>query len=204
MKILSFFTGLLLISAIVCSGYYTVHHNSFVIWFGVITALLTPFAMEAILYPFKSGDKKMLQNLAKVSEINKLIKKAEDKETKVRQLETQLRQLDQLIAYESKRRTLEAEKAIYLFQAQNALKGLDKVQGEIAALTSEKQQLPEELVALQKQLERGGPNDIELLIGTKTFVLRQKDFDGISIYGTFVFELFRLIQKAFRSIEKKP
>lgn len=203
MKILSFLFGILLLSTIIYSGYYTVNHTNFVIWFGLITAVLTPFAIELLLYPIKSGEKKVIEDLKKVAEINALIEKANDKETQVKQLENRLKELDQLIAYESKRRTLETERDIYLFQANNSLKGLRKVQEEMEALVGEKQALPKELKELQEQLEHGEENDIEIPIGEKTIVLRRRNFAGGSIYSLLIFECIRFVYKTFKILDKK-
>jgi len=70
-------------------------------------------------------------------------------------------------------------------------------------LTGVKQTLPEDLKALQKQLERGEPNDIELPFGNKVFVLRRRHFEGISLYGSAIFELIRLFQRLITPIERK-
>ena len=114
MKVLNFLIGLLLLVLIVYTGYYTTNNTNFVIWFGVITAILAPIALEFIFYPFKSKDKLLIKDLSRVPEIDKLIKEANNVEMKVQSLEKQKLELEKLISLEAYRRTLITEKEIYI------------------------------------------------------------------------------------------
>jgi len=193
MKILSFFGGLLLIGSIVYAGYYTTNHLSFVIWFGVITAILAPLAFELIFFPFKYKEKSLIKDLSKVPKIELLIKEAKDSESKVRLLEEQRKDLDKLISYESHRKTLIAEKEIYSFQAKIALENLVKIDKSLETLTSEKQELPEHLQLLQKRIEQTGDNEVIFLFNDRNIILKKSNFEILPFYGTLIFEILKLI-----------
>jgi hypothetical protein len=141
MRILSLAMGLLVLVGLVYSGYYANENPSFVVWFGVITAVASPLAFELILFPFKSKDKEILVALAKVPDIEKLIKEARDNEERVKLLEKQKASLATLIAFEAKRRTLEAEKEIFIIQGQQAIRSIEDVNMKLELLTKEKQVL---------------------------------------------------------------
>jgi hypothetical protein len=80
MKLVSFLIGLILISVIVYFGYYTVSHPGFVVWFGVITAVVSPLAFEFLLIPFRSKDSRILKELSKVPQVQNLLQSAKDSE----------------------------------------------------------------------------------------------------------------------------
>lgn len=203
MKILSFITGLTVVAGIVFAGYYSTDHSHFVVWFGVITALAAPLAFEFLSYPFKSRNNQILKDLSKVAQLESLIIKAKDTETRIRLLEEQQKDLDKLIAYESKRRSLIAEREIYILQGSEALTGLNRVNVDIEKLTSEKAELPAHLTKLA-DLVSGVKNedDLSIPLGSKILLLKKRNFRG-SIYSELTFEILRLFLNLFLEIDKK-
>lgn len=201
MKILSFISGLLLVGLITYFGYYTASHSSFVIWFGVITAIIAPLAFEFILYPFRSKDKQLIKELSKVPQIEKLIKEASDNESKIKLLEQQKLDLDKLISYESKRRTLLAERNLYVIQGEEALRGIEKSNQNLTLLLSEKQQLPESLKSLQQEIENIESTDLAYTINGKKYVIKKKYFEFFPYYGNAVYEIFKAT-KVLMKIDK--
>jgi len=201
MKLISFILGALLVGLIAYLGYYTTTHSNFVIWFGVITALLAPLSFEFLLYPFRSKDKKLIKELSKVPQIENLIQEAKDSEAKVLLLEKQQKDLDKLISYESKRRTLLAERQIWILQAEESLKAIGKLDENIELLTSEKQNLPEHLKSLQENIKKIETEDISFTISGKNFTLKKKSFDSFPLYGKLLFEIIKLFERLFAKIE---
>jgi DNA-binding MarR family transcriptional regulator len=201
MKVLSFVVGLVLLGAIVYIGYYTSSHSNFVIWFGVSTAILAPLAFEFLFLPFKSQNSKLIKDLSKVPQIEKLIKEAEDNEQKVKLLEQQRAELDRLVSYESKRRALLAEKKIFIYQGEAALKGLNRVDQSLLDLTGEKESFPESLHPLMEKIKHGEPSDVPFTFNGKQHTLRKSDFDGLPGYGVLFFELAKVIVRALDKME---
>jgi hypothetical protein len=201
MKFLSFFFGLVLLGAIIYTGYYTVSHSGFVIWFGVITAILAPIAFEFLLLPFRSKGNQLIKELSKVPQIEKLIKEAEDNEQKVRLLEQQRAELDKLISYEAQRRSLLAEQQIFILQGEAALKGLESVNKSLEELTAEKHLLPESLQPLLLRIEHGETTDTPFMFNGKQYALKKRHFELIPAYGNLAFEIAKLFVQALNKIE---
>lgn len=191
MRILSFLFGLILIAAIVYCGYYSIEHPNFVAWFGVITAVISPVAFEFLLYPFRSKDKQMIKDLSKVPQIEKLLQEAKDNESKIELLEQQRKELDKLITYESKRRTLLAERALYITQGEEALAQIKKLDESLQLLTHEKQTLPDSLKELMGEIEKIESTDITYTLNGKTYTIRRKYFNWFPIYGNALFEIIK-------------
>jgi len=202
MKAFIFLIGILLLGTVVFTGYYTTSHPTFVIWFGLVTAILMPFAIEALIYPFRTNDKdkKLMRALSTVPEIHKLIEEANDKASQIKALKKQQDELENLIAYESRRRTLIVEREIYLFQGRTALDGINKVDRQLEELAAEAMAFPDELNALLEFVKQEEPDAISFKVGTKEISLKKAHFQGISIYGNLAFEMVRAFAELFSKI----
>lgn len=202
MRTFSFSLGLVLVAVIFYCGYYTNNHSEFVIWFGVVTALVSPLAFELLLFPFRSKDQELLKDLSKVPRIEALLKVAKDSEEKIALLEKQKEGLDILIAYESKRRALEAEKQIYLFQGKEALEGINRVNQGLELLTSEKHSLPPELEPLLNS-QSESRETIRYTINRIPYVLRRSSFGTFPLYGPMLFDILKAFENLVREFESK-
>lgn len=203
MKILLFLVGLASVLLIVYSGYYTVDHPNFVVWFGLITALGAPLAFELILYPFNSTDKNILKNFSKVTQIEALLQQAFESEEKVKNLEKKRSDLEQLIAFESKRRTLIAQREIYVMQGKEALLKIQELNTSLNTLLAEKQEIPVELQPLLEEMERMEATDIVYLLGNETFVLKKKYFDHLPLYGNALYNVIKMGSKISNRVVRK-
>lgn len=202
MKIISFISGLLLMAGIIFAGYYAVSHATFVIWFGVITAIVSPLSFELIYGPFRADTGKILKTLAKAAEIEKMIQQAEDTKTKIELLEAQQRDLDKLIAYESKRRTLIAEREIYIANGQQALNNIQKTDEQILVLTGEKQSLPEHLQPLANELDKPDQDIIGIELGKRKLILKRNSFELLPLYGGLLFDLIKMMHNLIIKLER--
>jgi len=202
MKIISFLIGLLLIGVIVYAGYYAMAHPTFVIWFGVITAIISPFAFEFIISPFKSKEKEVIKKLSKVPQIEQLIKNAEDNESKIILLEKQRQELDKLIAYESQKKTLEAERGIYILQGEESIEKIKEINASLELLTKTKQELPDNLKPLMTEIEKIKSTDISYIIGDKKFTIKQRYFSWFPFYGNALFEIIKASNEMINKIDK--
>lgn len=101
-RILSFLFGSAIIALLLYLGKHTVDNTNFVIWFGLITALLAPVAYELLKYSFIS--QKGINKLLKVTEIQSLIEKATTLDDKIRVLKIQQQHLNEIIEIESRKK----------------------------------------------------------------------------------------------------
>lgn len=183
--------GLILIAGLIFLGYYTTTNPTFVIWFGLITAIISPIVFELILLPLKYKDKKIITDLSKIPQIETLLNEAKNNESKVKLLELKIKELDSLISYESRRKTLIAERDLYINQGKLALKQIEGINKSIELLTLEREGIPDELKPLLSIIENIESNDIHCKIGDKTITIKQKHIESIPIYGSFTFSLLR-------------
>lgn len=190
-NIILFLLGLILIAGMVILGYYTTSNSSFVVWFGLIIAVISPIAFELLLLPFKYKDKKVITDLSKIPQIEALLNEAKNNESKVKLLELRIKELDSLISYESRRKTLIAERDLYINQGKLALKQVENINKSIELLTLEKEEIPNELKPLLDIIENVESNDIHCKVGHRTITIRQKHLESIPIYGPFTFSLLR-------------
>ena len=203
MRVFIFVFGLLLVAGIVYSGYYTITNSNFIVWFGIITAIVSPFAFECLITPFKSKDKRVMKELSKVPQIEQLIKNAKDNESKIALLEKQRRELDKLISYESQKKTLEAKKNIYILQGKESLLQIEEINKNLELLTKVKQHLPDELKGLMETIEEIESTDVIYQIGGKELIFKQKYFSWFPFYGNALFEIIRESKKIMNKIDKK-
>jgi hypothetical protein len=203
MRIFTFIFGLLLVAGIIYSGYYTITNSNFIVWFGIITAIVSPFAFECLITPFKSKDKKIMKELSKVPQIEQLIQNAKDNESKITLLEKQIRELDKLISYESQKKTLEAKRAIYILQGKESLSKINEINENLELLTETKQSLPDELKSLMKVIEEIESTDVIYQIRGKRLIFKQKYFSWFPFYGNLLFEIIRDGKRIMNKIDKK-
>jgi len=202
MKTLKFISGIILFFIIIYSGYYSTNNSKFVIWFGLITTILTPIAFYFILFPFKSKEKTLLKDLTRITQIEKLIEEANKTELKVQLLEKQKLDLEKLISFESHRRTLIAERNIYLYQGQTALNKIIEINENLELLTKERQALPEYLKSLQEEIRQKGVDDFIYVFRGKHYIVKKKNFEFIPIYGTLFYELFKSVAQIDNDFKK--
>lgn len=199
MKIISFIFGLTLFGSIVWMGYYSTIDQHFVVWFGVYTAIFSPLAFELVAYPFRAKDNGILHKLSKVADMETLIRKADDTETKLRLLEAQRRDLDKLITYESKRKSLLAERDIYALQAEEALKNLNRINGGLTQLTGEKQEIPAHLEPLSTMIENN--DNIIIRFNSQPHVFRRSNFSWFPLYGELLFDILKAMERAINRLD---
>jgi len=75
-KIISLLIATVLISGTVYLGIQSGKDNRFVIWFGIASAIAAPVGIGLFTYAFRGSDREIIQQLAKVPEIERLIEPA--------------------------------------------------------------------------------------------------------------------------------
>jgi NADH:ubiquinone oxidoreductase subunit K len=72
-NIIPAFIAICLIGGTVYLGFQSLKDNRFVIWFGLACASAVPVGLNLFTYAFRRSDREIIQQLAKVPEIEKLI-----------------------------------------------------------------------------------------------------------------------------------
>ena len=86
-KIISALIATGLIGGTVYLGFQSVKDNRFVIGFGLASAIVAPVGINLFSYAISSSDREIIQQLAKVPEIERLIQQAKTQEEKIQVLE---------------------------------------------------------------------------------------------------------------------
>jgi hypothetical protein len=122
-KIISALIATGLITGTVYLGIQSGKDNRFVIWFGIASATAAPVGLNLFTYAFRRSDREIIQQLAKVPEIEKLIEQAKTEEEKIQVLEAERSRLAEIVKIESRR--------------QAALDRIDSLEGDAVRILAE-------------------------------------------------------------------
>ena len=91
-----------LLAGVVHLGILSGRDNSFVVWFGIASAIVAPIGLALFGYALSPADRDLVQRLAKVPEIERLVEQAKTQEEKVRALEAEEARLAEVIRLDLK------------------------------------------------------------------------------------------------------
>lgn len=169
-----------LITGTICLGIRSGKDNRFVVWFGIASATAAPVGLALFGYAISRTDGKLIQRLAKVPEIERLIEQAKSQEEKLRVLEAEHVRLAEIVKFESRR--------------QAALDRIDNLERDAIRILAELDSLNEELRLLDEQIgESSASEEIRRL---RERVKAREDGDVILRLGTRVYRIDRDIIKA--------
>ncbi len=197
--------GVALLAGVVYLGFLSGSNSTLLVWFGIASAIGAPIGIAAIGAAFKPANNEILERLAKVPEIEKLINEAKSQEEKVCALETERQQLSELVKFESLRQSLLARKEIIEEESVRQLKVLDDIDEELKQLDIqvEASGLTEQIEALRKRVKLQDRDSITLFLAGRRHVinvraLRANPF-GEPILGYLILlqELSRLLNRLF-------
>jgi Rad3-related DNA helicase len=145
--------------------------NRFVIWFGIASATVAPVGLALFGYAISQSDSELIQRLARVPEIERLIDQARTQEEKLRVLEAERARLAEIVKFESRRQaTLDRIDSLErgavrivteLDSLDQELKILEEQIGESAA--------SEEIRRLRERVKAREDGDVILRMGTRTY-----------------------------------
>lgn len=98
--------GCALIAGVVWLGLRSASDSRYIVWFGLASAIAAPLGLAAISQLFRARDADILRRLSRVPELQSLIEQATSAEEKLRLLEQERQQLEEIIACEAVRRAL--------------------------------------------------------------------------------------------------
>jgi hypothetical protein len=206
-RLLAILVGFALIALVVWLGIRTGSDTSLVPWFGIAAALLAPLGLSFIGYALTSREKAALAQLTTIPEINRLIAQAKSEEERIRLLQEQQRQLDELVRFEAERRTLETRRDLLEKEAARILAELRMLDQQIVdlGLKVSATDLGEQFEQLQERIKRLQAGDIVLRFGHQQFFVPRSIFQYVP-FGELHLEILRqlsLIQRKFRRAEHR-
>ena len=179
-KIISALIATGLITGTVYLGILSGKDNRFVIWFGIASATVAPVGLGLFSYAISRSDSEIIQQLAKVPEIEKLIQQAKTQEEKIQVLEAERSRLAEIVKIESRR--------------QAALDRINSLEGDAVRILAELENLDRELILIDEQVgESAISEEIRRL---RERIKAREDGDVILRLGSRVYSIDRDIIKA--------
>lgn len=175
-KVLAILVGLGLLGLVYKLGVMSLTDPSYVLYFGLASAIIAPVGLSLIGYSFKRNDQHVLAELAKVPEIDKLTKEAKSQEEKIALLEQERAKLAEIVRLEARKQALSNRKELLESDAVRILEELRLVDEEITQLdrTVEASSVTEEVRQLQERIEARKKGDIVVRLGSRYFVLTRR------------------------------
>lgn len=202
-------TGIGLIGVSIWLFFLAKEDNTYLLLFGLGTAILIPIGISLITYGFnfksrQTSDK--LSELSKISEIDELLSKAKSKEEQLELLKTEYQNLENTIRFNSEKIALQIRKEQLHKQAKEILNEIDLIEKEIGNIDSkfDNSNLPKEVQLLR---ERVFIKEVAVVrIGKKEFVYKKNYVPNVINLPTeeAVFVLMKGIEKfQKRGLQKK-
>lgn len=179
-KIFSALIATGLITGTVYLGIQSGKDNRFVIWFGIASATAAPVGLGLFSYAISHSDREIIQQLAKVPEIERLIEQAKTQEEKIQVLEAERSRLAEIVKIESRR--------------QAALDRIDSLERDAVRILAELENLDRELILIDEQV---GESPIsEEIRRLRERIKAREDGDVILRLDSRVYRIDRDIVKA--------
>jgi len=179
-KIISALIATGLITGTVYLGIQSGKDNRFVIWFGIASATAAPVGLNLFTYAFRRSDREIIQQLAKVPELERLIQQAKTQEEKIQVLEAERSRLTEIVKIESRR--------------QAALDRINSLEGDAVRILAELENRDRELILIDEQVgESAISEEIRRL---RERIKAREDGDVILRLGSRVYRIDRDIIKA--------
>ncbi len=195
-KFLLVLSGLLLFGVVAYLGLEASTKPTFVIWFGLSSALLAPAGFTLITLAFKNNNDKLLQQLSKVPEISVLIEKANTQEERIEALEIERASLEDAIKYETLRSVLIEKKNTFEMEAEKLIFNLNDVESKLSKLDIEIEntQNSEVIQNLRVKLRAREQNNIVVNLFDREIIIDVEKIRRIPLVGEFTIAYLRLFQ----------
>lgn len=187
--------GLGLLGSVVWLGFIASTDSTFVVWFGIASAILAPAGFAAISYSLTAGKNDTLARLEKIPEIQNLIEEAKTQEEKIKLLEQDRKQLVAAVELETRKQALVSRRDSLEADAVDLVAELEGVDNELSSIDSEidNSSVKEIVSNLSERLGARKRGDIVLNIGGR-YVTLSRDFILSMPMGRFFLSYFQLIE----------
>jgi hypothetical protein len=200
--------GLLLLAIVVWLGINSAKDSSFIVWFGLSSAILAPLALASIGYAFKPDERKIYQDLskvAKIAQIDELIEKAQTLEEKVELLKQERAHLTDIVKVEARRQMLVNSKKLLEKEIERISKEYSAIEEEIKLLDIRIEDSParEELERIRKKIKQRKKGDIAVIRFGKREFSFDLHYDLLFPLGGMVSLILKLIEFLQNKFRKK-
>jgi hypothetical protein len=199
-RLIAAIAGIGLLAAVTLFGISVRDDSKLVLWFGLAAAVLAPVGVALIGYAITAGERRQLARLTHVTEIEQLIAKADDAQTRLRLLEEQRNNLQEAVRIEAARiamhdrRDALEQNAIQILEELAAL-DVDFAEANAGATTPE---VREALTALEERVEARRRGNIVLTFRGRQYVIDPSPLTGLPFLGIY----FQPIVWSLRSLER--
>jgi hypothetical protein len=198
-RILSLVLGFWLIATVFWLGLKTKNDQSLVIWFGLASAILAPVGFAAIGYSLTANNRRVLERLSKIPEIEELITTAKTEEGKIESLERERARLLEVVEFEARKESLTMRKGSLEEDGARILTELEAIDAELATLKISPGPVTEEIKKLQARIRARQKGDLVFRVGSRHFILKRETLIGLP-YGGIVFENLKFLLKMRNSV----
>jgi len=189
--------ALILIGAVAYLGWFSQKNPNFVWAFGIASAFLAPVGLTLLNFSMKGSDAAVIQRLAKVPEIERLINEAKSHEEKIRLLEVEREKLQEIIKLEARRQaisdrveTLEND----AIRIGRELDGLDRESAELDVKIGNSG-VSDEIARLRSRVRARERGDLVLRLGDRFYRLDRDIVKGLPFgFGNITLAYVKLAQ----------
>lgn len=205
-KIISALIATGLITGTIYLGIQSGKDNRFVIWFGIASAIAAPVGIGLFSYAISPSNSKIIQQLAKVPEIERLIEQAKTQEEKIQVLKAERSRLVEIVKIESRRQaaldridSLERDAVKILDELENLDRELiliDEYVGQSA--------ISEEIRRLRERIKAREDGDVILQIGGRVYRIDRDIIKAVPFgFGNPLIASFRIAEKLNKAMLPK-
>ncbi len=145
--------------------------NKYVVWFGIASAIAAPIALSLLGFVFAGSESEVIEQLAKVPEIENLIQKAKTHEEKIKLLEKEQSRLAEIVKLESRHYAAKDRIESLEQDAVRILQELDNLEQELVSLNKQVGQssVSKEIKRLRERVKARESGDVFLKLGKRTY-----------------------------------
>jgi hypothetical protein len=194
-----------LLAGVVYLGILSGQDSKFVVWFGIASAIAAPIGLSLLGYALRRSDSELIQRLARVPEIGRMIEDAKTQEEKIRLLERERSRLAEIIRLESRRQAvsdrIEAlrQDAIRISQEFESLEKESRDLGDEIGQSA----VSEEIRRLRERVRARERGDVVLTLGGRTYSVDRNIFAALPMGGDLLLAGFRLLEQWAGKREKR-
>jgi hypothetical protein len=198
--------ALALLAGVIYLGVLSGGNPKFVVWFGIASAIAAPVGLSLLGYVLSRSDADLIQRLAKVPEIERLVAEAKTHEDKVRVLEAEQARLVEIIRIESRRQaTLDRIESL----ERDGLRIIDELDNlyeerRVLEVAAGKSLVNEEIERLRERVRVRDRGDVVFRLGRRAYHIDRDIIKALPFgSGALLLAYFRVVERFQRSIDAR-
>ena len=186
-----------LISGVAYLGWLSNQNSVYVWWFGLATALAAPIGLSLLTFSLKGSSSEVIQRLAKVPEIERLINDAKSREEKIRLLEIEHEKLVDIVKLESRRQAIADRVTLLESDASRILIELENLDQEQSALGIKigNSNVSSEIARLRERVRARERGDLVIQLGNSFYQIDRSFLEALPFGKALVLPYINIIQK---------